>query len=292
MIKNNKHIQSLSLPNGIISKEHFKILIQAMQTVSSLQYLDFSTNEIDNELANDISTLFASNSKLEEIKIFGLTLNQSGFQHLMMHSTKLKGIECLSIFRLYITEEDVVCLINMIGNNHKIRKMLISNCKMIDCEVNMSDYIGRYDQLEILELNNINSIHPFSAIYIQNILVFLSCSKLRQMTLCNCQLRPDVTKQVLVVLKYMRHLETVDLSGNDMTDDSVSDMEAMIVSNKQLQKLCLPNCVFNQVSLKIICQALQTLSSLKYVDFSTNKIEQDSLLNLKSRVTKIIQKFS
>ena len=66
----------------------------------------------------------------------------------------------------------------------------------------------------------------------------------------------------------------------------------MIVSNKQLQKLCLPNCVLNQSSLKIICQALQTLSSPHYVDFSTNKIEQDSFLNLKSRVTKIIKKFS
>ena len=53
----------------------------------------------------------------------------------------------------------------------------------------------------------------------QNILVFLSCSsELRQITIYNCQLQPDVTKQVLMVLKYIRHLETVDLSGNDMTD--------------------------------------------------------------------------
>ena len=72
---------------------------------------------------------------------------------------------------------------NVIGNNHEITKMLISNCKMIGYEVIMADYIG-----------------------------------LRQITIYNCQLQPDVTKQVLMVLKYMRHLETVDLSGNDMTD--------------------------------------------------------------------------
>ena len=76
------------------------------------------------------------------------------------------------------------------------------------------------------------------------------------MILCNCQLSPAVTKQILMAL-----------SGNDMTDDSVSDMEAMIVNNKQLQRLCLPNCILNQASLKIICQALQSLSSLQYVDF-------------------------
>ena len=44
-----------------------------------------------------------------------------------------------------------------------------------------------------------------------------------------------------MVLKYMRHLETVDLSGNDMTDDSVSDMEAMIVNFR--------NCIYQTVTL-------------------------------------------
>ena len=295
MIKNNVHIQSLSLPNDIISIKHFKIIIQAMQAVSSLQYVDFSTNEIDNELVSDISTLFTSNSKLEEINFCRLTLKESGFQHLMMHFAKVKGIKCLSISDCTFTKEGVVFLKNIIGNNLKIKKMLITNCKMIGYEVAMADNIGTYGQLETLELNNISVIHPFSTIdpYVHSILVFLSCSsKLRQMTLCNCQLRPDVTKQILMVLKYMRHLETVDLSGNDMTDGSVSDMEAMIVNNKQLQKLCLPNCVLNQASLKIICQALQGLSSLRYVDFRTNKINQESFLDLRSHHVKIVQESS
>ena len=296
MIKNNEHIQSLSLPNGIINKKDFDTIIQAIQSVSSLQYIDFSANVIDNELANDISRLLASNSKLE-LNFCGLTLKQSGFQHLVRHFAKLKGIQHLSITDCMFTNENVVYIKNMVGNNHKVKKLLISNCKMIDYEVVMADNIavGIYDQLETVELKNISAIHPFSAInpYIHNILVFLSCStELRQMTLCNCQLRPDVTKQTLMVLKYMRHLETVDLSGNDMTDDSVSDMEAMIVNNKQLQRLCLPNCVLNQASLKIICQALQSLSSLQYVDFSTNKIDKDSFLNLKSQHVKIVQESS
>ena len=94
----------------------------------------------------------------------------------MMYFARLKGIKCLSISDCTFTEEDVGYLKNMIGSNHKITKMLISNCKMIGYEVIVSDYIGRYDQLEILELNNISAIHPFSTIYMQNILVFLSCS--------------------------------------------------------------------------------------------------------------------
>ena len=157
MIKNNEHIQSLSLPNGIISKEDFKIIIKAMQTVSSLQYLDFSANEIDDELANDISALFASNSKLKEINFYGLTLKQSGFQHLMIHFTKLKGIKCLSISDCTFTNEDVVYLNNMIENNHNIRKMLITNCKMLGYGVIIIDK-DKIGQLETLVLNNISTI--------------------------------------------------------------------------------------------------------------------------------------
>ena len=289
MIKNNEHIQSLSLPNCIINKKDFKIIIQAIQTVTSLQCIDFSINEIDNELASDISSLFVSDGKLQELKFCRLTLKQSGFQHLVMHFAKLEGIKCLGISDCTFTIEDVVYLKNMIGNNHKIEKLMISNCKMIGHEVIMANNIGRYDQLETLELKNISAINP----YIHNMLVFLSCSsELKQMTLCNCQLQPDEIKQILMALKYMRHLESVDLSGNAMTDDSVSDMEAMIVNNKQLQKLCLPSCILNQASLRIICQALQTVSSLQYVDFSTNKIDKELANNLKSRCVTIVQKFS
>ena len=251
MIKNSKHIQSFCLPISIMNKKDFKIVIQAMQTVSSLQHVDFSTIEIDNDLANDISSLLASNSKLE-LNFCGLTLKHSGFQHLMKHFAKLKGIQHLSITDCMFTNENIVYLNNMIGNNHKIRKLLISNCKMIDYKVFMAD-------------------NPYI-----HILISLSCSsELRQMTICNCQLQPDVTKQILMILKNMRHLETVDLSGNDMTDDSVSDMKAMIVNNKQLQKLCLPNCVLDQKDLKIIIQAMQTVSLLEYVDFSTNEVDNE-----------------
>ena len=65
MFKINKSIQSLSLPNCIHSLEDLRIIIQAMQTISSLHYVDFNTSEVDNELANNVATLFANNSELD-----------------------------------------------------------------------------------------------------------------------------------------------------------------------------------------------------------------------------------
>jgi len=268
MIKNNKHIKKLFLPNGTLNQEECRSIIQVMETASSLQYVDLSTNQIDNELASDISTLFANNSKLEELNFCKLTLKQSGFQHLLMDFVKLRGIKHLSIIDCSFTNKDVVYVIK---NNLKIKSLTISNCKLMTGQkVIMTDSIGRYDQLESLEVSNVSNFSP----YINQILVSLCYSKLKQIILSDCQLQANEIKQILTVLKCMRNLECVDLSGNAMADDSVCDMETMIVNNKHLQKLCLPNCTLDESNLRVITQSLQTLSSLQYVHFNANNVDE------------------
>ena len=271
MIKNNKHIQLLSLPSCVLDQDGFRIIIQAMQTVSSLQYIYFNCNTVDNELTSDIATVFANNSNLKELTFGKLTLKQSGFQQMKRHFVKLKKLRYLRIIDCIFSNPNVVSLETIIVSNQKIQELIISNCKLISHKVTtFADSIGIYDHLTKLELSNNSAINPF----IHNLLVFLSCtSKLKQIIVCDCQLLPCEIKQILMVLKYMRHLETVDLSGNDMTDDSVSDMKAMIGNNEQLQKLCLPNCVLDQNSLVVIIQAMQTLLLLQHVDLNRNRIE-------------------
>ena len=275
MIENNKDIQTLSLPNCDLDQEDVKIIVQAMKTVTSLQYVNFNTTEVDNELASDVATVFSNNNKLEKLNFAKLTLKESGFQDLKTYFIKLEGLKHVCVTDCKFTDQDAVYLKSIVGSISTICELIISNCKMTGHKViAVTDSIGMLYQLENLELTNNSAINPF----IDSLLILLSCSsELKQMTLCNCQLRPNEIKQLLMVLKYMRHLECVDLSGNAMTDDSVSDMEAMIINNKHLQKLCLPNCncVLNQNSLRTIIQALQTASSLHYVDFGTNEVDNE-----------------
>ena len=300
MIINNKDIQKLQLPNCVLTQTSLRIIIQAMQTASSLQCLDFSRSEIDNELACDVAELFANIKQLKQLKIEKLALTQSGFHLLKAHNimVKLKGLKYLSISECTFTTQDVILVEAFIISNHSIQKLSISNCKKTDEQIRTDnkikisiteDSIGIADQLKCLKLSDNSGLSQF----VQNLSIFLSCSsKLKQIILRNCQLQSNEISKILKVLKGMRNFECVDLSENVMTDDSVSDMEAMIVNNKQLQKLCLPNCVLSQASLRIICQALQSLSSLQCVDFSTNKIDKDSFLNLKSHHVTIVQESS
>ena len=72
MIENNEHIQSLSLPNCILDQKDLKIIIQSMQTVSSLQYVDFNNSILDDELASDVALLIAKNRELIDLKFSNL----------------------------------------------------------------------------------------------------------------------------------------------------------------------------------------------------------------------------
>ena len=241
MIKNNEHMQSLALPNCILDKKDLKIIIQAMQAVSSLQYVNFSNNILDNELACDIALLITKNSELKELKFSELILYQSGFQYLSTHLVKVKGLTTFNITGCSFTEHNAVTLVAAISDNSEIQKLNLSSCTV------------PVDQL----LSSLSS-----------------ATKLKGLNLSNCFFEPNEVEKVFSVLKEMKCLKCVDLSKNKMKNNVVNDIAAMIKNNEHIQSLSLPNCVLDQEDLRIIFQAMQTVS-IKYVDFSNNILDNN-----------------
>ena len=240
MINHNEHLQSLSLPNGIINKEDIKIIIQAMQTVSSLEYVDFNNNTIDSELASDVALLFTKNSKLKELRFTKLNLNQIGFQYLNNCLIKMKGLTTINSTGCYFIGRNAVILVSLLNNNSEIQELSLSNCRMpANQSWSMLSYI----------------------------------TKLKYLNLSNCLLQPNETKEIFGALKCIKCLQHVDLSGNTMRSDALNDVAAMIKNNQHIQSLSLPNGIISKEDFKIIIQAMQTVSLLQYLDFSTYEID-------------------
>ena len=240
VIANKKYLQELYLPDCILEEANLRIIFYAMQTVSSLEYVDFSTNEINNELAIDVALLFANNNKLK-LKFFGLTMEQSGFHHVKNYLVKFTGLNSFTITDCKFTKQDAVKIMTVIKNS-EIEVLNLSNC-------------------------NIPSDHLSS---------ILSCSsELKWLDLSNCQLHSKTIKRIINILKQMIHMEYVDLSNNIMRSNTISQVETMIKNNQDIQVLSLPSCVLDRNDLRIIIQAMQTVSSLKYVDFNNNTVDNE-----------------
>ena len=243
MIKNNQDMQVLSLQYCVLDQNYLRIIIQAMQTVSSLEYVDFGNNTVDNELASDVALLFTKNSKLKELRFTKLTLNQIGFQHLNNYLVKIKGLTTINIIGCsLITGQNAMNLVSVIENNSEIQELNLSNCRM---PANQS-----WSMLSCITI-------------------------LKYLNLSQCVLQPNETKEIFGILKWMNCLQHVDLSANIMGSDAINDVADMIKNNQDIQVLSLPNCVLDQKDLRIIIQAMQTVSSLEYVDFSNNTVDNE-----------------
>ena len=128
MIRNNEHIQSLSLPYCVLDQKDLRIIIQAMQTVSSLQYVDFNNNILDNELASDVNLFLTKNCKLKELKFRILKLKQSGFQVLKNHMIKIKGLTAFNFYSCTFTKQNAKTLEDVIIKNCEIQALSLTNC--------------------------------------------------------------------------------------------------------------------------------------------------------------------
>ena len=325
MIKNNKRIQAINLSDCIHNK-HLRIIFEAMHGISSLQYVDFSTNRVDNELANVVAISCTSNCNLKQLKVAEIKLNQNGFQYLRTFLMKFHGIKCFSITDCNFTDQDAVNVAFAVGNNMDIQELDLSNCTMF-YKVEIFKQLSATSLLRSLKLNNIaitdqvedevitvinnNSnlenlemagCNMSNILYIKLIncpqfkkisKVNFSCnsvvskgikqllpilsshSNLKSLNLSNCQLKPNKIHQILRILKEMSYLQSVDLSQNTRIDNIADDIADMIINNKDIQEVLLPDCVVNQTSLRIIIQAMKTVSSSQFIDFSTNKINYE-----------------
>ena len=185
MIKNNKYIQSLFLPNSLLNREDLEIIIQALQNLSSLQYVDFSTNEVDHELASCVALLTKS-SEFKELRISKLTVNQIGFEHLKNSLDKIKGLKLLNITDSTFTKQDAIKLKTVISSNSEIQEVSLSNCE-IDVDPLLS--------------------------------IILSKSNLKELVLSSCLRQPFESYNIF---KEMRYLVGLRLDENTATGDAVT----------------------------------------------------------------------
>ena len=118
----------------------------------------------------------------------------------------------------------------------------------------------------------------------------LSCiTKLKYLNLSNCLLQPNETKVIFGILKRMEYLQHVDLSSNIMESDAINDVAAMIKNNEHIQSLFLPNGIINKKDFKTVIQAMQTVSSLEYVDFNNNTVDNELASDVAAFIVKNIK---
>ena len=321
----NRRLQRIKLPNFDALSLH--LLLNKLSDVSSIQYLDFGSNEITDELANDVVTLITSRNyaNLKQLRISKLVLYHDVLEHLSNTEMNIKGINYLHTTGCWFNSSTWNFLTRLIIRNKNSLVELI----FMDCTVpkSIGGVIRCATKLQQLRLININVIKDVALMVSGEILMCgladssliiadpLCCRrKLLLLNLSDNYLHGKATEQLLstiasfTALEYLilancgltakdiKHftklctltkLKHIDLRCNPITDEEVGPIAKLISSTSQLQHINLSNCKFQFNGIYVIADVLKANTMLEHLDISLNG--NDSMLAIKEVFEQIIE---
>ena len=313
----NRKLQSIKLPNFSALSLH--LLLSKLSVVSSLQYLDFGSNHITNELSNEIVILITSGNyvNLKQLRISKLILYHDDLEHLSNTEMNIKGINYLHTIRCWFNSSTWNFLSHMIIKN----KNSIVQLSFMDCTVpkSIGEVIRCVTKLQLLRLININVITDATLMGNREILM---CSladssliiadplcyrrKLFHLDLSDNYLDGRATEQLFTTIasftaleylilancgltanaiRYFTNLCTltklkhIDLRCNPITDEEVGQIAKLISSASQLQYINLSNCKFQFNGIYVIADVLKANTMLEHLDISLNGKDNMSAIN-------------
>ena len=239
-----------------------------------------------------------------------LDINLCLLQHLIMNKCQLTSLEvcdiikrlhkCVDLTELqlcnnFIDDESTEPLIIAIicckkfeslkfeGNkfskkNILLFEFLLSNLRFCDLSLDLSNDLGTSSSFISL-LGYIKGVSTDKSCYIDNV------SKVRKLDLSSLDHKVTDTPLKWTVsssegFQIFNHLESLNISGMIIREDSACSFAKFLHDNVYLKKLFMNKCQITSPILKIICQQLKYNSSLKVFEMSENFVDDDTIEDL------------
>ena len=156
IVSSNQQMSNFSLPSCLLSNDMMTCILDSIKGVKSLRHIDFSTNQVNDSLADDVAALKASCDYLVELKFSEMVLTHVGFTQLGNSILIIHGLNNISITGVQFIDTNTYNLITLITNNKQLQVLDISDCVIPELKkhtlfIAMIDVIS----LKSFKLNNI-----------------------------------------------------------------------------------------------------------------------------------------
>ena len=293
-----KGLVSLSLIDNGLTKPEITGLITTFESMRNLKKLNLSKSNVTEAQAYDIL------QKLEQAKnIASLDLSHNALQgnKIVLGICQLQSLEEVDFSHNYIRFSP---LPDFEGKHDSLsintKSISLSSNHMTPVDISQFCSLIGSDLLKLnLDCNHVgNSVLSLCSIR-------LRIKHLKVLSLANTDIS-DAVDGLAVLLSFVRELEELNLSSNNLTlthfqqvqlplsnlfqlkklnlsnnPDGISALlESILPSFKNLEELRLSNTHLNGDDLKRICQPLASFMDLKYLEISMNAIGQDGMKEL------------
>lgn len=235
-------LQTLTLCHSNLQEigagEIFKCL-----SISSLNKLNISHNEINEQAVDDIAKLLSQISKLEELD--------------------------LSCNNLQVTK--IVKLLNEVQYTASFMRLNISNNGLNDkAACGIATFLSRNHQVKELDLSY-NNLQAAGAIVICN--GMSNSQSLTKLNLCNNNISDEAANEIAVVLFQNTSLEELDLSYNNLGALGSLHIIRNMIKMSDLMKLNICSIGITEIAADDIVDVLNNNNKLEELDLSHNNIQ-------------------
>ena len=200
VISNNHHINNFTLPSCSLPNKMMSCIFDGIKSVKSLRHIDFSSNQVNDNLVGDLAILVTTNVDIVELKFSELTLSNSGLKQLGNCILIIKGLTNIRINSAHFTDSDACNLATFITNNKLLQSLDLSDCVIPEVKKNI----------------------------IFEAMVNLKC--LKSLRLNNIAISDTVADIVLAVLANNCNLEYLEIHGCDMNTTKLNEVFSKYVN--------------------------------------------------------------
>ena len=287
----NKIVTEISLLNCSLNNDQLKVVLNALNHSSSLPYVDFIINKINNSSITDVKEVTENNSRIKEFtKVFKLLVIQNMVLLQDHDFVKFRKIFHLSIIGCTVDFKEGNILKHLVYCNSLLNTLILSDCQLYS---EISEIIEICTELCFLDLTNVTIVRStdssirhsgsnnklktvsiscinFTRQTIVDILNIVYRSKnLNKFSMVKCNIDGCEDNDLWKVFLECENLKHLDLSYSKMS----SKIPGFIIANsKDLSDIKMVSCDYNTKEFFSIYNALQKHLHIVQLNLNNNDI--------------------
>ena len=267
VFSNNMHLTHLSLCQCDLDVEDFVKIMLSLKKHNFFTHLDFSYNEMNDEVVSILSSIIINNVELKYLDVSNCNIKEHGIRIIAENLTGLSNLSYLNISHNYMIYSSAKYITSAISCNKSIEYLDISHCGFMDTSI-IDLWMCQNSALKKLNLRCNTPFQPYTINAEYTDIVYQLHIEYLDISICNLS-----ELHLIKIAKYLQTTSTLkhlDISYNRIPDRAATEIASSILCNSFLETLILSSCDLSRSQVLSITKALQSISKLKHLDISNN----------------------
>ncbi|XP_065894790.1 uncharacterized protein [Dysidea avara] len=277
-ISDNHVLNNLCLSDCDLREEGLLRIVEALERTKLMQHLDISSTLITNKVASKLAStdLLFENSQLNYFNFSYCQWLPKSLSKILFAATNIYNLKYINCSGCMMNDEEARYLASSITVNDNLAQLILANCGLhLAGLMDIVVVLKKISTLKHLDL----SYNQFSEAIITPLAEVISVYHLEHLSLSRC-LQGVCSSDILTAIANSGTLQYLDLSYNGISDDEASCVASAISANKYLHHFNFTNNQFGSQSIKMILNAMATVTFLQFINLSSYSITDELTADL------------